>query len=93
MSDMNLDDIHDVMDDMRDIQDDQAEIMEAFTRNYDVDVEDSELDAGKYDIILELDQLDYEMKVELDAKDLTVPNKRVLTKKENDELELEEMLK
>jgi hypothetical protein len=33
------------------------------------------------------------MKVELDAKDLTVPNKRVVTQKENDERELEEMLK
>jgi hypothetical protein len=35
------------MDDMKDIQDDQEEINEAFTRNYDVDVEDGELDAGK----------------------------------------------
>ena len=44
-------------------------------------------------ILLELDEIDYQMRVELDAKALTVPNKRVLTKKEQDEKELESMLK
>jgi hypothetical protein len=43
--------------------------------------------------MVELDELDYQMKVELNAKDLTVPNKRVVTQKENDEKELEDMLK
>jgi hypothetical protein len=47
MGDMDVDAIHDLMDDMRDIQDEQNEMNEAFTRNYDVDVADAELDAGK----------------------------------------------
>jgi hypothetical protein len=46
MQDMNVDDIQDLMDDMRDIKEDQEEINDAFTRNYDVDIEDTELDAG-----------------------------------------------
>ena len=33
------------------------------------------------------------MRFELDAKDLTVPNKRIASKKDNDEKELEDMLK
>ncbi len=43
---MSIDQIHDLMDDMKDLQDDQEEMNEAFTRNYDVDVNDEELDAG-----------------------------------------------
>ncbi len=86
MKNMSIDQIQDLMDDMRDLQEDQEEINEAFTRNYEVDVEDGELDA-------ELDELDYQMRFELDTKDLTVPNKRVATKKEADEKELEDMLK
>jgi hypothetical protein len=33
------------------------------------------------------------MRVELDTKALTVPNKRILSKKEQDERELEQILK
>ena len=46
MSEMNMDDINNIMDDMRDLQEDQQEMNEVFTRNYDVDIEDGELDAG-----------------------------------------------
>ncbi len=50
---MNADDVYNLMDDMRDLQDDQNEITEAFSRNYDVDVCDDELDAGtKYNFIV-----------------------------------------
>jgi spermidine/putrescine-binding protein len=86
MKDMNVDNVYDLMDDMRDMQDAQNEFSEAFQRNYDVEIEDEELDA-------ELDQLDYESKIELSGKELCVPNKRILSQKENDEKELEELAK
>jgi hypothetical protein len=94
MQEMNVDDIHNLMDDMKDIQEDQEEISDAMARNYDVDVCDSELDAGinRFNL-LELDELDYQMKYEFNPQDLTVPNKRVLSQKETDERELEDMLK
>jgi hypothetical protein len=47
MGNMNPDDVYNLMDDMRELQEDQNEINEAFTRNYDIDVGDDELDAGK----------------------------------------------
>ena len=86
---MNADDVYDIMDDMKDVQDDQKEISEALTRNYEIDVNDEELDQ-------ELDELDSEMRMEFDAKDLCVPNsnvKKVVSQKEKDEKELENMLR
>ena len=47
MGHMNADSVFDLMDDMRDLQDDQNEINDAFQRNYEIDVGDDELDAGK----------------------------------------------
>lgn len=47
MSNMNPDDVYNMMDDMRELQEDQNEINDAFTRNYDIDVGDDELDAGR----------------------------------------------
>jgi hypothetical protein len=47
MKDMNVGDVENMMDDLRDIQEDQNEMNDAFTRNYEVDVGDEELDAGK----------------------------------------------
>ena len=46
MKGMNVDHVGDMMDEMRDIMDDQAEINEELARNYDIDVEDDELDGG-----------------------------------------------
>jgi len=86
MKDMKVDDVYDLMDEMRDVQEDQQEFQEALQRNYEIDVGDDELDA-------ELDELDYQMQIELDAKDLTVPNRRIESKKEKDEKELEKMMK
>lgn len=89
MKDMNVDDVYDVMDDMRDVMDDQKDISEALSRNYEIDVNDEELDE-------ELDQLDSQMRLEFDAKDLCVPsgNKvKQVSQKEKDEKELESMLK
>jgi hypothetical protein len=42
---------------------------------------------------LELDELDYQMRVELDSNELKVPGKKVLTNVEKDEKELNELLK
>lgn len=86
MGEMNADNVYDLMDQMREVKEDQDEINDAFTRNYDVEVEDEELDA-------ELDELDHEMRVELDGRELTVPNKRIMSKKEMDEKELEDVMK
>ncbi len=47
MGHMNSDSVYDLMDDMRDLQDDQNELNDAFQRNYEIDVGDDELDAGK----------------------------------------------
>lgn len=94
MQDMNVDNVYDLMDDMKDMQEDQNDINEAFSRNYEIDVGDDELDAGNsLYLILELDELDHQMRVELDGNELSVPNKRVVTKRENDEKELEDMMK
>jgi RAB protein geranylgeranyltransferase component A len=65
----------------------QKEMSEAFSRNYDIDVTDADLDA-------ELDEIDYQNQVDLNANELTAPNKKViLSKKEEDEMELENMMK
>lgn len=47
MGEMNVDGVYDLMDDMKEVQDLQEEMNEAFTRNYDVEVDDEELDAGR----------------------------------------------
>lgn len=47
MKGMNPDEVYDIMDDLKDIQEQQEEMNEAFTRNYEIDVGDDELDAGK----------------------------------------------
>ena len=46
MQGMNPDDIYSLMDNLKDMQEDQNEMNEAFTRNYEIDVGDDELDAG-----------------------------------------------
>jgi hypothetical protein len=46
MKSMDIDDIYNLMDDMKELQNDQEEMNEAFTKNYEVDVCDEELDAG-----------------------------------------------
>jgi hypothetical protein len=46
MSNMSVDAIQDLMDDLQDVREDQEEINEAFSRNYEVDIQDEELDAG-----------------------------------------------
>lgn len=51
MKEVNVDSIHDLMDEMHYMKEDQAEINDAIARSYDVEVNDEELDAGKFFII------------------------------------------
>ena len=86
MKDINVDDVLDIMDDMRDVMDDQKEINEAMNRNYEIDINDEELD----------EELDGQMRMEFDAKDLCVPNankEKVVSKKVLYEKQLESMLR
>ncbi len=86
MKNMNVDTMYDMMDDMKDIQDQQEEMNEAMSTNYEVEVGDDELDA-------ELDELDYQMRDEMNTKEMNVPDRHVLSKKDADEKELNDLLK
>ena len=83
-----IDGMYDVMDDMAEIREEQQDLNEEFQRNYDVDVGDEELDA-------ELDDLDYQMRLEMDNDGLKAPNEQVGGEqiKNSDEAELEAALK
>lgn len=83
-----IDGMYDVMDDMAEIREEQQDLNEEFQRNYDVDVGDEELDA-------ELDDLDYQMRLEMDNDGLKAPNEQVGGEqiKNSDEAELEDALK
>ena len=93
MKDMNIDTVDDMIDEMQEMQYLTEEFSEAIQRNYEIDIDDEELNQGINKFILELDEIDREMKIELDTKALTVPNKRLISKKEQDEKELEEIIK
>ena len=82
-----IDSMYDVMDDMQEIKEEQQEINEEFQRNYDVDVGDEELDA-------ELDDLDYQMRLEMDNDGLKAPGDQIGGGQiKSDEAELEDALK
>lgn len=85
MKEMNLDNMDDMIDQMQEIKYAQEEFSDAIQKNYEIEVDEADLDE-------ELEQLDYEMRVQLDAKELTVPSKKVLSKKEADEKELEDFV-
>jgi len=84
-----IDGMYDVMDDMAELKDEQQEINEEIQRNLDVDVGDEELDA-------ELDELDYQMRVEMDNDGLKAPISDVNGNpivNNPDEAQLEDLLK
>jgi hypothetical protein len=85
MKEMNIDNVDDMIDQMQEIKYAQEEFSDAIQKNYEVEVDEADLDE-------ELEQLDYDMRVQLDAKELTVPSKKVLTKKEVDEKDLEDFV-
>lgn len=61
-----VDSMYDIMDDMQEIKDQQEEFNEEMQRNYDVDVGDAELNE-------EIDELDYQMRMEMDGQNMQVP--------------------
>ena len=81
-----IDKMYDVIDDMNELKEQQQEMNEEFQRNYDVDVGDEELDA-------ELEEIDFQMRVDMDNDGLKAPNEQVRDMKNYDELALEEALK
>ena len=81
-----IDGMYDVMDDMAELKDQQQEMNEEIQRNLDVDVGDEELDA-------ELDDLDYQMRIEMDNDGIKAPDNVVPNNNNADELALEDMLK
>ena len=86
MKEMNADTMMDIAYDMKEMQDDMNEINEIFQESYKIDVDDTELDA-------ELDELDFENQDKnFNMENLMAPNKKVLSKKEQDEKKLEEEL-
>ncbi len=86
MKEMNADTMLDIAYDMKVMQEDMNEINEIFQESYKIDVDDTELDA-------ELDELDFENQDKnFNMENLMAPNKKVLSKKEQDEKKLEEEL-
>lgn len=68
MKNMDIDDIADIMEDMQDIMLDTDEVNEILARNYDVEIDEADLDE-------ELAELDKEILDEdISAKELTAPS-------------------
>ena len=61
-----IDSMYDVMDDMQEIKDQQEEFNEEMQRNFDIDVDDADLND-------EIDELDYQMRMEMDNQGMQVP--------------------
>ena len=61
-----VDSMYDVMDDMQEIKDQQEEFNDEMQRNFDIDVDDADLND-------EIDELDYQMRMEMDNQGMQVP--------------------
>ena len=61
-----IDSMYDVMDDMQEIKEQQEEFNEEMQRNFDIDVDDADLND-------EIDELDYQMRMEMDNQGMQVP--------------------
>ena len=61
-----IDSMYDVMDDMAEIKEQQEEFNDEMQRNFDVDVDDADLND-------EIDELDYQMRMEMDNQGMQVP--------------------
>ena len=61
-----IDSMYDVMDDMAEIKEQQEEFDDEMQRNFDVDVDDADLND-------EIDELDYQMRMEMDNQGMQVP--------------------
>ena len=61
-----IDSMYDVMDDMAEIKEQQEEFNDEMQRNFDIDVDDADLNE-------EIDELDYQMRMEMDNQGMQVP--------------------
>ena len=61
-----IDSMYDVMDDMQEIKEQQEEFNDEMQRNFDIDVDDTDLNE-------EIDELDYQMRMEMDNQGMQVP--------------------
>ena len=61
-----IDSMYDVMDDMQEIKEQQEEFNDEMQRNFDIDVDDADLND-------EIDELDYQMRMEMDNQGMQVP--------------------
>ena len=61
-----VDSMYDIMDEMQEVKDMQEDFNEEMQRNFDVDVGDAELND-------EIDELDYQMRMEMDGTGMQVP--------------------
>ena len=61
-----IDSMYDVMDDMAEIKEQQEEFNDEMQRNFDIDVDDADLND-------EIDELDYQMRMEMDNQGMQVP--------------------
>ena len=61
-----IDSMYDVMDDMQEIKDQQEEFNDEMQRNFDIDVDDADLND-------EIDELDYQMRMEMNNQGMQVP--------------------
>ena len=61
-----IDSMYDVMDDMQEIKEQQEEFNDEMQRNLDIDVDDADLND-------EIDELDYQMRMEMDNQGMQVP--------------------
>ena len=81
-----IDSMYDVMDDMAEIKEQQEEFNDEMQRNLDVDVDDADLND-------EIDELDYEMRMEMDNQGMQVPKESNQFVQNAEEKALEDELK
>ena len=81
-----IDSMYDVMDDMAEIKEQQEEFNDEMQRNFDVDVDDADLND-------EIDELDYQMRMEMDAQGMQAPQESNGPMKNAEEAALEAELK
>ena len=62
----SIDSMYDVMDDMAEIKEQQEKFNDELQRNLDVDIDDTDLND-------EIDELDYQMRMEMDGQGMQVP--------------------
>ena len=81
-----IDSMYDVMDDMAEIKEQQEKFNDELQRNLDVDIDDTDLND-------EIDELDYQMRIETYAQGMQVPQESNGPMKNAEEAALEAELK